>query len=80
MAGVNWLGRLITEADNRTPSFFRVMALTLSIHIAVLASWIVFVQGGQIDFLGYAGGIGGLWAAAGISEKLTAAGPSADGL
>ena len=68
-----WLRALLSEADNATPSVFRVMALALSVHLAVLASWVVFVLGQALDFTSYGTALAALWAAAGLGERV--AGP-----
>lgn len=65
-----WWRLLLTEADNATPSVFRALALSLSVHMAVLASWQVFVMGQALDFSAYAMGLAALWAGAGIGERV----------
>ena len=65
-----WWRLLLTEADNATPSVFRALALSLSVHMAVLASWIVFVARQPLDFQAYATGLAAIWAAAGLGERL----------
>ena len=67
---MKWLRLLLTEADNATPSVFRTMALSLSIHMAVLATWVVFEQGQTLDFTAYGTALAAIWAAAGIGERM----------
>ena len=65
-----WWRLLLTEADNKTASVFRALALSLCVHLAVLASWQVFVLGLALDFTSYGTAVSVILAAAGIGERL----------
>ncbi len=65
-----WWRLLLTEADNFTPSVFRALALSLCVHLAVLASWQVFVLNLALDFTSYGTAVSVILAAAGIGERL----------
>ncbi len=68
-----WWRLLLTEADNATPSVFRALALSLCVHLAVLASWQVFVLGLALDFSSYGTAVAAILAAAGIGERMAGA-------
>lgn len=76
---MNWFRLMLTEADNKTASVFRALALSLSVHMAVLASWQVFVMGQALDFGNYAMGLAALWAGAGIGERVAGAHKEGEG-
>jgi hypothetical protein len=60
----------ITEADNRTPSLFRVAGLALSVFMAVTSGYATFVHGHLFDASGFGVGVASLWAAVGIGERV----------
>jgi hypothetical protein len=61
---------LVSEADNRTTSVFRVAGLGLSVFMAVAAGHGTFIHGHPFDSSGFGMGVAALWAAVGIGERI----------
>jgi hypothetical protein len=61
---------LITEADNKTPSAFRVAALVISCHMAWLQWYDTVVNSNPFMANEFGMGIAAVWAAAGLGERV----------
>jgi hypothetical protein len=61
---------IITEADNKTPSAFRVSALVVTGHMMALQFHATVISNLGFDAMGFGGGIAAVWAAAGIGERV----------
>lgn len=81
---INACGRvliaILTEADNRTPSAFRVSALVVTGHMMMLSYHATVVGNLGFDAMGFGGGIAAVWAAAGIGERVASWGMGAGGV
>ena len=61
---------ILTEADNKTPSAFRVSALVVTGWAVAFQYHATVVSNLGFDAMGFGGGIAAVWAAAGIGERI----------
>jgi hypothetical protein len=61
---------ILTEADNKTPSAFRVSALVVTGHMMMLQYHSTVTSNLGFDAMGFGGGVAAVWAAAGIGERI----------
>jgi hypothetical protein len=69
---MNWLQRMLTEADNQTPCVLRILAISGGLEGLVMAGWDFFVRGTSFDFVHYGPGLAGTLVAVGVAFKLKA--------
>ena len=69
---------IVTEADNRTPSAFRVSALVVTAHMMALSFHATVTANLGFDASSFGMGIAAVWAAAGIGERVAAYGMGAN--
>ena len=61
---------ILTEADNKTASAFRVSALVITGHMMMLSYHATVTSNLGFDASGFGMGIAAVWAAAGIGERV----------
>jgi hypothetical protein len=65
-----WCLNLLTEADNKTPSAFRVAALIVTAHMCGLQYVDTVITNHPFMANDFGMGIAAVWAAAGIGERI----------